>query len=223
MSSILSQQDILDYAPELDLSAYSAATISGMLSQATQRAVQFCSVTGFDFTTTVDETDRAYISNDGELMISVRRRPIVEVQAISLNKGGFSTSLVLTNPSGNTNIPLYQIPTPGNKLVFPNSYFYLTGTYLAGGSSQLFTLRGAKMFYKMTYKGGYQVIPDDLKYAVMLYFRDIYSQRFNIQNLSSFTQGSYSESKAPIVGGRSQLVMMAEDALTNGGFVRMEF
>lgn len=223
MSSILSKQDILDFAPELDLSSYSDATISGMLSQATQRAVQFCSVTGFDFVTTVDETDRAYISNDGELMISARRRPIVDVQAISLNKGGFHTDLVLTNPSNGSNIPLYQVPTPANKIVFPNSYFYLTGTYLAGGSSQLFTLRGAKMFYKMTYTGGYQVIPDDLKYAVMLYFRDIYAKRYNVQNLTHFSQGSYSETKAQSVGGRSPLVQEAEDTLMNGGYVRMEF
>jgi hypothetical protein len=221
--SILTKQDILDYAPELDLSAYSDATISGMLNRATAKAVQFCSVTGFDFTTVTDETDRAYISNDGELMISVRRRPIGEVQAISLVKGGFETHLVLSNPTNTGQVDLYQIPTPRNKLVFPNSYFYLTGTYLAGGSSQLFTLRGAKMFYKITYTGGYQIVPDDLKEAVMLYFRDIYSKQFNVQNLTHFSQGSYSETKAISTGGRSPFIQEAENILMNGGYVRMEF
>lgn len=219
MSSILTQADITAYAPELDLTAYSAATISGMLSQATMRAAQFCSVNGFDLFNETAETDRAYISNDGELIISVRRRPIVTVSSIKLIKGGFSTTLVL-NSSG---VQLYQVPTPGNKLVFPNSYFYLTGTYLAGGSSQLFTLRGAKVFYEMDYTGGYQTIPDDLKYAVMLYFRDIMQQQYNINGVGSFTQGSYSESRAPIIGGKSYLIQQAEDILMNGGYARMEW
>lgn len=219
MSNILTQADVTNYAPELDLSAYSAATISGMLSQATNRASQFCSVTGFDQSTTIAETDRAYISNDGELIISVRRRPIVSVTGIRLKKGGFSTTLVLDN----SGIPLYQIPTPGNKLVFPNSYLYLTGTYLAGGSSQLFTLRGAKVFYEIDYVGGYQTPPDDLKYACMLYFRDILQQQYNVNGVSSFTQGSYSESRAPITKGKSYLVQQAEDILMNGGYSRMEW
>lgn len=219
MSSILTKADIAAYAPELDLSAYSDATISGMLSQATNRAVQFCSVNGFDLTAETNETDRAYINSDGELVISVRRRPIVNVTGIRLKKGGFSTTLTLSN----SGIQLYQVPTPGNKLVFPNSYFYLTGTYLAGGSSQLFTLRGAKVFYEIDYVGGYQTPPDDLKYAVMLYFRDILQQQYNVNGISSFTQGSYSESRAPITKGKSYLIDQAEDILMNGGYARTEW
>lgn len=221
MSSILSVAELKSFAPELDLSQYSDATISGMLSQATERAASASNVTGFDFQAVVNETDRAYISNDGELVISVRRRPIVSVTSITLTKGGFSTNLVLTDTANN---PLYQIPYPSTKLVFPNSYFYLTGTYLAGGSSQLYTLRGAKVFYQMSYTGGHQTIPDDLKYAVSLYFRDIVAKKNNPSGLSSFNQGSYSESYAtgdPM--GRSPLVKEAESVLRNGGFVRVEF
>lgn len=220
MSSIITKQDIIDFAPELDLSGYSDVTISGMCAQATKHAENYCNVSAFDFGQNVDETDRAYISNDGELVISVRRRPIVSVQSISLVKGGFSTSLVLTAGDG-TN--LYQIPYPNNKLVFPNSYFYLTGTYLAGGSSQLYTLRGAKVFYKMTYYGGWQNIPADLKYAAILYFRDILSKRSNPGGLQSFSQGSYSETSSTDKSGRSNLVKEAEDVLSNGGYIRVEF
>lgn len=220
MTSILTAADVAAYAPELDLSAYSAPTISGMLNQATQLAAQFCSVNGFDLATETAERDRAYINNEGELVISVLRRPIVSVASINLVKGGFSTSLVL-NQSGTQ---LYQVPTPGNKLVFPNSFFYLTGTYLAGGSSQLYTLRGAKVFYEITYTGGYQVIPDDLKYAVMLYFRDIYTQQFNTTGLSSFTQGSYSETRqTPSKNGVTPLAQQARSVLMGGGYARMEF
>jgi len=153
MSSILTKADIVAYAPELDLNKYSDATISGMLSQATMRAADLANVSGFDFTAVVAETDKALISNTGELTISVRRRPIVSITAISLVKGGFSTNLNLNSTDG---LPLYQLPYPSNKVVFPNSYFYLTGTYLAGGSSQLFTLRGAGMMYQISYTGGLQ-------------------------------------------------------------------
>lgn len=220
MSSIITKQDITDYAPELDLSSYSDVTISGMCAQATRRAESFCNVTNFDFGQNVDETDRAYISNDGELVISVRRRPIFSVQSISLIKGGFSTNLVLTDTAGNN---LYQIPFPGSKLVFPNSFFYLTGTYLAGGSSQLYTLKGAKVFYKMTYYGGRQTIPEDLKYACVLYFRDIFAKRSNPSGLQSFSQGSYSETRSVDKMGRSNLVKEAEDVLLNGEYARVEF
>lgn len=221
-TSIITKQDIQNFAPELDLSSYSDATISGMCQFATDRAADFCSVDGFDFAAVTDESDRAYISNDGELVISVRRRPIVSVTSISLIKGGFSTDLVLTQ--GDTQ--LYQVPTPGNKLVFPNSYFYLTGTYLAGGSSQLYTLRGAKVYYQASYYGGYQEIPFGLKDAVIMYFRDIYTRRNSAaaQGLASFSQGSYSETAAKgNANGDSPLVQQAQNMLLQGGYARREF
>lgn len=221
MANILTKADIQAYAPELDLSKYSDATISGMLSAAQGRAAEFCSVTGFELQSVTNETDKALISNNGELIISVRRRPIVSVSAISLVKGGFSTSLTLTDSAG---LALYQIPYPNNKIVFPNSYFYLTGTYLAGGSSQLYTLRGSNVMYQMSYTGGYQTPPDSLKYAISLYFRDSFTKQFNPQGLSSFTQGSYSESYSSSASkGRSPLVQEAEDVLQQGGYARMEF
>jgi hypothetical protein len=220
MNSILTPADIAAYAPELDTSAFSQATISGMLAQATQRAAGFCNVSAFDLGAVTGETDRAYISNDGELVISVRRRPIVTVDAIRLIKGGFSTTLVLTDSQGGN---LYQVPYPNNKLIFPNSYFYLTGTYLAGGSSQLYTLRGAKVFYSMDYTGGHSPIPDDLKYAASLYFRDIFAKRSNPAGLQGFSQGSYSETYVNDKMGRSNLIKEAEDVLMNGNYVRVEF
>lgn len=217
MSNILTKADIQAYAPELDLSSYSDTTISGMISRAQQKAASFCSVKGFEAQDEVDETDDALIGADGELRIFVRRRPINSVSAISLVKGSFSTSLTLSQ--GSTN--LYQIPYPNTQVIFPNSYFYLTGTYLAGGSSQLLTLKGARTQCKITYNGGYTTIPDDLKEAITLYFRDILSKRSNPNLVTSFSQGSYSESRSYDKYGRSPLVQEAEDILMNGGFVRV--
>jgi hypothetical protein len=221
MSNILTKADIVAYAPELDLSSYSDATISGMISAATERAAEFCNVTGFDFTSVVNETDNAVISVAGDLLISVRRRPIVTVSAIGLVKGGFSTSLTLTGTDGT---PYYQIPYPNTKIVLPNSYLYGTGTMLAGGSSNLMSLRGSRVMYQISYTGGYQNPPDSLKYAIALYFRDSFTKQFNTQGLSSFTQGSYSESYgAGGSKGRSALVQEAESVLRSGGYARIEF
>lgn len=220
MTLILTQADVAALAPELDLSAYSSTTISGMLNAAQQQAANFCNVAGFDSATEVDETDRAYISNRGDLTISTRRRPIQSVASITLEKGGFSTDLVLTQ----SGTPLYQIPTPKNKLVFPNSYFYMTGTYLAGGASQLLSLRGAEVFYKMTYTAGYTTIPDDLKYAVLLFFRNSLQKQYNTRGVTSFTQGSYSETREqPSAKGISPLVQEARMLLQTGGYCRLEF
>lgn len=227
MGSIITAADIAAYAPELDLSSYNPVTLSGMCAAATQRAQKFCQVDGFEFTSVVNETDRARISNSGDLVISTRRRPIFSVSAISLVKGGFTTTLTLSDPT--TGQLLYQIPNPSNKLVFPNSYLYMTGTFLAGGSSQLLTLRGADVFYQISYQAGYQTIPDDLRYAAVLYFRDIYSNKAISPTtgapLSGFTQGSYSEnydtSSRP--NGKSDYVVQAESILMNGNYARMEF
>ena len=224
---ILTPADVTTYAPELDLSQYNTTTISGMLRQAQARAEQFCSVKGFELANESQEELRALISNTGELTVFTRRRPIRSVSAITLRKGGFSTNMVLTQGS----TQLYQIPYPYYSVVFPNSYFYMTGTYLAGGSSQLITLKGANVFADITYSAGYDTtqpddsdtgVPSDLKYAIMLYFRDILAKRNNPAGLQSFSQGSYSESYGSNKEGKSRLILEAEDTLMNGDYVRIE-
>lgn len=235
MGNLLTVTDIQNFAPELDLSAYSATTISGMISQAQSRAASFCSVTGFELAQETNERGRALIDNTGTLIISVRRKPIVSVASITLEKGGFSTALTL---NGSNNSPMYQVPYPGNRIHFPNSYFYATGTYLAGGSTQLLSLKGAKLFYNITYSGGYDplaaqntnwnfpttapAVPDDLKLALIDYFRDIWSKRNNPAGLSGFTQGSYQEQYSSNAEGKSRIIQEAEDLLMNGDYNRVE-
>lgn len=220
MTNILTTAELAQYAPDLDTTGFSDTTLSGIISQATNRIAKFCNVKGFEQATETDETDRTLISNKGELVIAVRRRPIVSVSAISIVRGGFSTNLTLTDSSGNA---LYQIPTPGNRLHLPNAYLYATGTYLAGGSSQLYTLKGANTFYKITYIGGYAQMPDDLKQACVLYMRDIITKQFNPTGAQSFSQGSYSVNfGAGTADGDSRLIKEAKDILMQGSFVRVE-
>jgi hypothetical protein len=77
------------------------------------------------------------------------------------------------------------------------------------------------MFSKISYNGGFTTIPDDLKYAMILYFRDAYSKKFNPAGLRSFSQGSYSETYNNDKLGKSRIVLEAEDVLMNGGYVRV--
>jgi hypothetical protein len=218
MTNLITAQDITDFAPDLDVSSYSATTLSGIISQASRSIAKFCNVKGFDLNTYTD-TDRARISNTGELVINTRVRPIVSVQSVTLKRGGFSTSLVLTDSVGN---PLYQIPDPANRIHIPNSYLYMTGTYLAGGSSQLMALKFASMFVTTTYTAGWSTIPDDLKDACMLWVQDILARRNNREGVQNFSQGSYSVNyNRNATDGDSPTMKEAKTILYQGDYVKV--
>lgn len=220
-TSLLQISDVIganSLVPELQqyLANYSATTLSGMLLQATRGVLGICQTKGFDRRLMTDEGD-AQISNDGNLEITIRQFPLTaptDVQSVNLIKGGFTAALTLQDTN---NFELFQTPDPGWRFAFPNSYFYLTGTYLAGGSSQLLTLKGAKVLYQITYMGGFTTIPDDLKQATICLLRDIVKRQVNPFNVTSFRQGNYSESNAAFSGN----YLEAEQILYNGGYVRV--
>ena len=220
MTNILTPQDLATLAPDIDTSAYSATIISGIIVTAQDRMSSFCNVKGFEFQAEFD-SDRAKINNRGELVISVRRRPIVSVESIVLKRGGFSTSLVLTASDGT---PLYNIPDVGNRIHFPNAFLYATGTYLAGGASQLLTLKSANMFCEINYHGGLQVIPPDLKDALLLYVQDFFARSANRIGAQSYSQGSVSVNfgSGSNIKGASIAIQQANAILTQGGYVRPE-
>lgn len=220
MANIISQQDLQDLAPDLDLSAFSAPSVSGIISQATRRMQTYCNVSGFDLATETKEESRTLIRNNGELFISLRRRPLVTLQTVTLRRSGFSSSLTLTDP--NTGALLYQVPYGGSQVHVPNAYLILTGTLLAGGSSQLLTLKGANVFTDTTYVGGYATIPDDLKLACILFVRDILATQYNTAGASSFRQGQVSVSFGSSKDGKSRFVLQAQNILDDGNYVRRE-
>lgn len=222
MTNLITAQDISDFMPDVDTSSFSATTLSGIISQATNEMAKFCQVKGFDYGT-YEDTDRARISNKGELVIAPRVRPVATVNSITLLRGGFSSTLTLQTDTG---VKLYQIPSPGNRIHLPNSYLYMTGTYLAGGTSQLLALRFADMFVKTNYDGGYQTIPDDLKNACLLWCQDIIvRRRLNRAGAMRFRQGSLDMQFAPNNGqhpGDSDIIAEAKRILYSGDYVRVE-
>jgi len=229
-TNLISATEFTQYAPDVDLTLFGGAsspTVSGIISQATASIVNYCNVNGFDYQTETNETDRVAISPMGELFIDFRRRPVVpaDVSNITLVKGGFQTQLVLTDTNGNF---LFQIPYPGNHLNFASSYLAAAGTLILGGSTQLVTMKGADVFYKVTYTGGYsgqtglgsgKPIPPDLKAACVLWVRDILATQFNSTGAFSFGQGSYNENLGP--DGESKFIKRAKLLISQGGHRRM--
>src|SRR6185437_5542483 len=115
-TNLITGSDLTAFAPDIDLTNFggaSSATVSGIISQATQEIVDYCGVTGFDYATETNEEARVAINPMGELYINFRRRPVqvADVQKVTLTKGGFATQLTLTDTNGNA---LFQIPYPGN-------------------------------------------------------------------------------------------------------------
>jgi hypothetical protein len=181
-------------------------------------AASISNVSGFDLQTVTAESDRALISNNGELSIWVERKPIVTLSAIRLVKGGFSSAMTLSQ--GSTNY--YQIPQPQSRVVFPNLFLTMTGTYMAGGSTNLLSLRGANMFYEIDYIGGWTRAncPPDLAEAITLLTRHVLNTRNNPKGVYSFKQGSYEEVYYRSNYTKSALVEEAESILINGGYTR---
>jgi len=206
--NLITQAEIEAYAPDLDLSQYSAATISGMISRASKRVTQYCNVDGFFKMAVTAEKDRVTINPAGELVISFRRRPVVpaDVSEIRLMSSGVNQALVL-NQGGES---VFQIPNPGTYLVYPSNYVIAMGR-------GLLTLKAADLMYEIDYTGGYATdiadIPGDIKEACTLLIRSMTSKRFNPAGASSFSQGSVSMSFGGNKTGKDQNIQEAESIL----------
>lgn len=207
--NLITQAEIEAYAPDLDLSQYSAATISGMISRASKRITQFCNVDGFFKAAVTAEKDRVTINPAGELVISFRRRPVVpaDVSEIRLMSSGVNQVLQLTQGGES----VFQIPAPGTYLVYPSNYVIAMGR-------GLLTLKAADLMYEIDYTGGYATdiadIPGDLKEACTLFIRSMTGKRYNPAGASSFSQGSVSMSFGGNKTGKDQNIQEAEAILS---------
>jgi hypothetical protein len=212
--NLITQSELEAYAPDLDLSEYSAATISGMISRASEQVRKYCNVDGFFQAAVTNESGRIRVNGDGELIISFRRRPVEQgaVSAIRLVTVDVNQTLTLTSNSGD----IYFINSPGNYLIYPSNYIISHGY-------GLITLQNARMMYQIDYTGGYATdvadLPPDLKEATTLMVRDVLATRYNPTGVKSFSQGSYSQTNA--ADGMSTFVRQARNILDSGNFVRM--
>lgn len=207
--NLITQAEIEAYAPDLDLSSYSATTISGMITRASTKVISFCNVDGFFKTAVTNERDRVTINPQGELVISFRRRPVVaaDISAVRLRSSGINQTLTLTQGGES----VFLIPEPGTYMVYPSSYVIAMGR-------GLLTLKAADLMYEIDYTGGYATdianIPADIKEACTLFIRSQLSKRFNPAGASSFSQGSVSMGFGGNKNGKDQNVQEAEAILS---------
>ncbi len=214
--NLITQTELEAYAPDLDLSTFSQATISGMISRASKIITQYCDVEGFFKVAVTGERDRALISPNGDMTISFRRRPVQDgdIQDIRLVGVGMSQSLTLED-GGNR---AYFIPSPKTYVIYPSNYLISMGR-------GLLHLDSSDLFYEVDYTGGYATdiadLPEDLKEAATLYIRDMVARKYNPSGAQSFTQGRVSMSFGYSSGrSKSALISAAEDILDSGGYAR---
>lgn len=208
--------------PDVDVSAWDDTTISGFISTATSSIQGYCQVDGFLTTTVSGERGRTIITNAGDLVIYPRIRPLEQISAIRLVKGGFSTSLTLSGTGGQL---YYQMPYPYTFVDYPSSYLAGVGTLSIGGSQQLVSLKGAETYYEIDYQGGYPSVPGDLQDACDLWLRDILIRRLNPLGAQEIRQGSFSYSRQLRSSGGGNIVdsiylQQAKGTLNQGGYVR---
>lgn len=215
--NLITQSELESYAPDLDLSQYSSATISGMISRASNKVKNYCNVAGFFKTAVTNEREKARISNQGELLISFRRRPVQDgdVSAIRLVTVDVSQELTLESEADGSRY--YFIADPKTYLTYPSNFLISHGT-------GLISLDSADLFYEIDYTGGYATdiadLPPELKEAVTLYMRSIVNKKLNPSGASSFGQGAINMSFGSNKNGKDQNVQEAESILNEGGFVR---
>ena len=208
--NLITQSELESYAPDLDLSQYSAATISGMISRASERIKNYCNVDGFFKTAVTNERERAQISPNGDLTISFRRRPVADGDITAIRLVGTEISQDLTLESGGSSI--YFISSPGTYVTYPSNYLISHGRGLIG-------LESADLFYEIDYIGGYATaiadIPPDLKEAATLFIRSSISKKFNPAGASSMTQGRVSMGFGGNKAGKDQNIQEAEAILAD--------
>ena len=142
--NLITQAELESFAPDLDLSTFSQATISGMINRASKIISNYCDVDGFFKAAVTSERDRALISPNGDLTISFRRRPVQDgdISDLRLVGVGMSQSLTLED-NGNR---VYFIPNPKTYVIYPSNYLISMGR-------GLLHLDSSDLFYEIDYTG----------------------------------------------------------------------
>lgn len=204
----ITQDEFAARYPATNLSQFSASTISGMISEASQYVDNFCQVDGFDLRTVIAEKVEATITNTGDFLFYPRRTPVSAVYSINLSRGSFSLDLTTVSGTGS----LVQIPTRGTSFRYPSTFQTSVGTFTI---NDLAALRGENLLATVNYLGGYETIPGPIKVATMLVLRDMVNRAtLNVAGASSVTQGGitikYSEKKDGNNDGKSDDIRDAE-------------
>jgi len=100
----------------------------------------------------------------------------------------------------NNNLSVLEVAENRRTVVYPSLYFLpAISTVTPTAKMNLFSLASVKFWMEISYTGGYDTLPDDVKLAAAYVVSDILLFRDNPNFLQSFSQGSLSQS----FGGRT--------------------
>jgi hypothetical protein len=201
-ANYISVDEFKDWNPETDFSDYSVVTLSGMIARASDWVDNYLGYS-LMIEDIENELTEATVTTDGDLIIFPRKIPIVAVYKIGLKLGQYDTDLILEDESGT----YYDIPEPRHHIVYPFQQLQLTGKVAL---KDLLQVRTRLYFTQISYRAGYETIPDAIKDAVNLVAKDIFMRQANPMGLGSVSQGGISMSYR---SGESDLIKRAKELL----------
>lgn len=210
--NLLTNEELAQYAPNLDTSAMTAPTISGMINQASQAVASYCNVEGF-LNVAVTETQRCMFNTDGDLIVSFRRPRVSQgaVTAVNYKQRAVDYSVTLQT----NGVDDYFVDPSGLYMTLP---YHTLGLYGTG----LRVYQTDDLFCQISYTGGYantvETLPGDLKRAAVLFLLANEAANTDVTGLKSFRQGSYSETRESGAGNAAET--KAQQILDRGGYVR---
>lgn len=209
----ITQAEFVAEHPEIDITPFSAATISGMIATASEYVDNFCQVDSFALSIVTGEKSKAIINKDGDILVFPRRLPVSDISSVQIHRGSLNITLTLT--FGGTT--LWDIPAGGQYVVFPSAYMTQVGTFQIYDMRELRNVGG---FAILSYTGGYSEanMPRSIKKATMLLLREQLTRRLNVVGASEIQQGGIRIKYSNRDDGKSDNVQDAENLLRD--FVR---
>lgn len=181
----ISVTDFQNMNPEMDFSQYTPTTISGMIVRASAWVDNYLQYS-LSIEDIVEEKSEAAIDSEGNLRIFTQKMPVQSVSSLKLKLGTSVLDFSLTDGAGQ---PKYEIPTRGTYVLYPQQEIALTGNF----SIRNFTyLRGRTIFSVISYRAGYETIPQAIRDAVNLKTKDIFIRQANPLDVKSVQQGAIS-------------------------------
>lgn len=158
------------------------------------------------------------IDSRNNLVIFPRKRPINAVEKIELISGTRSISLALTNGTrvnvdGETVTNYrYNIPSTGNKIIYPNREISTDGgTLVIGGFHDI---KYQNFLTRMTYTAGFTEIPGPINIATAMLVGEVTLRHKNKEGLAMLQQGRITKEWFQRKAGESDLVVDAYKMLT---------
>lgn len=205
--NLITVTDFQLYAPEVDISQYTADTISGMISQSSQIVSDILDYTPLAEDIT-DELCKGRISTRGDLIIYPAKVPVQTLTALAIVKGSTSVTVNLTS-NGNAR---YNVDYQKRNVVYPYEELTLEGNPVF---TNFYYLRGVDFYTKISYRGGFEVsqLPRSIQQATILIMRDLLAAKNNIAGANRITQGGITLDYNNFSGSTKSKFMREAEAL----------